>query len=91
MLYIPNSFTPQGDKINDIFLPKGIGIKDYELKIYSRWGEHFFTSNDLNIGWDGTLDRKDRIAQLGVYVYLINVTDIFGEKHTYRGQVYLIR
>jgi len=91
LLYIPNSFTPQNDGINDIFLPKGIGIKDYELKIYSRWGEHFFTSNDLNIGWDGTLDRKDRIAQLGVYVYLINVTDVFGEKHTYRGQVTLIK
>ena len=89
LLYIPNSFTPQGDKINDIFLPKGIGIKDYELKIYSRWGENFFTSNDLNIGWDGTLDRKDRIAQLGMYVYLINVIDVFGEKHTYRGRVAL--
>tara|TARA_B110000211_G_scaffold51130_1_gene56188 strand:+ start:2185 stop:3774 length:1590 start_codon:yes stop_codon:yes gene_type:complete len=90
-LYIPNSFTPQNDGINDVFLPKGIGIKHYELKIFSRWGEHFFTSDDLNIGWDGTTDSKDKIAQNGVYVYLINVTDIFGEKHTYNGQVTLIK
>jgi gliding motility-associated-like protein len=91
LLYIPNSFTPQDDGINDVFLPKGIGVKNYELKIYNRWGKHFFTSDDLNIGWDGTTDRKDKIAQNGIYVYLINVTDVFGEKHTYNGQVTLIK
>jgi gliding motility-associated-like protein len=91
LLYIPNSFTPQDDGINDVFLPKGIGIKHYELKIFSRWGEHFFTSDNLNIGWNGTTDRKDKIAQDGVYVYLINVTDVFGEKHTYNGQVTLMK
>lgn len=91
LLYIPSSFTPQDDGINDVFLPKGKGIKDYELKIYNRWGERFFTSDDLNIGWNGTTDRKDRIAQIGVYGYLINVIDIFGQKHTYNGQVTLTR
>jgi gliding motility-associated-like protein len=91
LLYIPNSFTPNGDEINDSFLPKGIGVNVYELKIYSRWGEHFFTSNDLNIGWNGTTYKKDEIAQVGVYVYLINVIDIFGQKHTYNGQVTLIK
>ena len=91
LLHIPNSFTPQDDGINDVFLPKGIGVNVYELKIYSRWGEHFFTSNDLDIGWNGITDRKDKIAQTGVYVYLINVTDVFGEKHTYNGKVTLIK
>lgn len=91
LLYIPNSFTPQRDRINDIFLPKGIGIQDYELKIYNRWGEHFFTSNDLNIGWDGTSDSEKRIAQTGVYIYLINVIDVFGDTHEYTGEVILIR
>ena len=70
MLYIPNSFTPnQSDKINNIFLPKGIGIKDYELKIYNRWGKLFFTSNDLNIGWDGTTNRNDKIVPIGIYIF----------------------
>ena len=91
LLYIPNSFTPQDDGINDVFLPKGIGVKNYNLNIYNRWGKHFFTSNDLNTGWNGSTDRKDKIAQNGVYVYLINVTDVFGEKHTYNGQVTLIK
>jgi gliding motility-associated-like protein len=91
LLYIPNSFTPQNDGVNDVFLPKGIGVNVYELKIFSRWGEHFFTSDDINIGWNGTTNRKDKIAQTGVYVYLINVTDVFGEKHTYNGKVTLIK
>ena len=91
LMYIPNSFTPQDDGINDVFMPKGIGIKDYELKIYNRWGKHFFTSDDLNIGWNGTTDRKDKTAQIGVYVYLINVIDVFGQKHTYNGQVTLTK
>ena len=54
-------------------------------------GGAFFTSDDLNIGWDGTTEREERIVQTGVYVYLINVIDIFGQKHTYNGQVTLIK
>ena len=91
VLYIPSSFTPQDDGVNDVFLPKGIGMEDYELKIYNRWGKHFFTSDDLNVGWNGTTDRKDKTAQIGVYVYLINVIDIFGHKHTYNGLVTLAK
>ena len=62
-----------------------------ELKIYSRWGEHFFTSHDIDIGWDGTADRKARIVQAGVYIYRINIIDIFGELHNYIGQVTLVK
>ena len=91
LLYIPNSFTPTNDETNEMFLPKGIGITDYELKIYNRWGEHIFTSNNLNIGWNGKTEKNNSIAQTGVYVYLINVMDIFGKKHTYTGKITLIQ
>ena len=91
LLHIPNSFSPQGDEINDIFMPQGIGVKNYELKIYNRWGEHIFTSNDLSIGWDGSHKSKTRTVQAGVYAYLINIVDIFGKKYTYNGHVNLIR
>ena len=92
LLYIPNSFTPnENDEINDTFLPKGIGVKNYKLEIYSRMGEHFFTSNDLNIGWDGTNNKNKKIAQIGVYVYSINIIDVFGMEHNYTGQVTLIQ
>jgi gliding motility-associated-like protein len=104
LLYIPNSFTPDGDGINELFSPKGMGVKKYKLDIFDRWGERIFTSNHLRgneeycshtqqdvIGWNGTLDNSERIAQLGVYMYLINLEDVFGMPHQYMGQVTLIR
>ena len=91
LLYIPNSFTPQGDGVNDIFAPKGIGISDYELKIYNRYGEHFFTSDDLAIGWDGTNKLNNKIAQIGVYIYSIYIIDVFGQEHSYTGKVTLVQ
>ena len=104
LLYIPNSFTPDGDGINDSFLPKGMGVKKYKLDIFNRWGARIFSSNHLSgneeycphnqqdiMGWNGTTYRSDRISQLGVYVYLINLEDVFGMPHQYMGQVTLIR
>ena len=91
ILHIPNSFTPQDDEINDTFLPKGVGVINYELKIYNRSGDHIFTSNDLNIGWDGSMLKNQKIVQTGVYVYTIKLTDVFGKDHSFIGQVNLIK
>lgn len=67
--YVPNAFSPNGDLVNDIFLPKGIGILTYSLRIYDRWGNLIFESNDPSIGWDGTF--KGSNAPEGVYVFVI--------------------
>ena len=55
-LYIPNSFTPfsTNDQLNDIFRAYGIGVKTFKMEIYTRWGQRVFTSNSLEVGWDGT-------------------------------------
>jgi PKD repeat protein len=45
-IYVPSAFTPDGDGVNDIFLPKGIGWRDYELRIYSRSGNQVFSTFD---------------------------------------------
>ena len=79
-------------------------ILSKRLDIFDRWGERIFTSNHLSgneeycshtqqdiKGWDGTLDKSEKIAQLGVYLYLINLEDVFGMPHQYVGQVTLIR
>jgi gliding motility-associated-like protein len=68
-LYIPNVFTPNNDGNNDVFLPIGSDVVTYELKIYNRWGQLVFTSNDVSFGWDGTIDGK--AAAGDVYVYQI--------------------
>ena len=72
-LYVPNTFTPNGDGKNDYFQPKGVGISDYKIFIYNRWGEEVFSSDNMDICWDG----GEGVA--GVYSYLINIIDKSGQ------------
>lgn len=70
--HVPNAFSPNGDQVNDIFLPKGIGVLTYSLRVFDRWGKLVFESNDPSIGWDG--NYKGANAPEGVYVYVIRGT-----------------
>ncbi|MCZ2442553.1 MAG: gliding motility-associated C-terminal domain-containing protein, partial [Flavobacteriales bacterium] len=89
-IYIPNSFTPNGDKINDFFSVGGMGYVSLEMEIFDRWGESiYFTDN--NIGWPGTIGSSDIIAKQDVYVYKIWVTSNLGEKFEYYGHINLLR
>jgi gliding motility-associated-like protein len=88
-IYMPTSFSPNGDGINDIFLPKGDGIIEYTLSIYNRWGALVFYSNDINVGWDGMVDGT--IADpMGTYVYVVTVKDAKKHDYIYRGTVNLL-
>jgi gliding motility-associated-like protein len=68
-LYIPNTFTPDGNGLNDMFQPMGVGIdeENYRMDIFDRWGENIFTSNSFRKGWDGTVKGGSKIAPQGVY------------------------
>ena len=88
-IYIPNSFTPNGDGNNDIFSPKGLGVKTYNLEIYDRWGEMIFQSGEFNKGWDGTfkgLNVKD-----DVYIYKVSIIDQNVRSYTKTGHVTLMK
>ena len=91
-LYIPNAFTPfsTNDDINNIFKAYGVGILNFKMEIFSRWGERIFTSNSIDIGWDGT-SINDNQVPVGIYIYLIEAENVFGETFKYNGQVKLIR
>jgi large repetitive protein len=88
-VYIPNSFTPDGDGINDMFQVVGVGFTEFELLVYDRWGELIFTSNRPGMGWDGTV--KGREAKTDVYVYRFTVQDPKGDTLTYMGHIGLWR
>ncbi len=90
MFYSPNAFTPNGDQNNDAFIQKGIGVKTYYLEIYNRWGEKVFTTEDIEEGWNG-YEQDGKKAKQDVYAYKTIIVDVFGETHTYSGEVYLIR
>jgi gliding motility-associated-like protein len=89
--YVPNVFTPNHDGVNEVFAGVGVNVKQSTMYIYDRWGEIIFQSNSLETPWDGTVTGSDKIAQEGVYVYLINIVDIFDRKHQYIGSVTLLK
>ena len=73
-LYIPNSFTPNGDGINDVFkITSFIPCDSYTLIIYNRWGEEVFKTYDpLNVGWDGVSNGL-KVSE-GVYTLYLQGT-----------------
>lgn len=73
-LFIPNAFTPNGDGTNEYFDVKGENVYVYKIDIYNRWGEFLFTSNNINIDWDGRYMNQD--APTGVYVYKVTFEGI---------------
>ena len=91
-LYAPNSFTPDGDGINDTWRVhiSGIDIYDFNLVIFNRWGEVVFESNNPEIGWDGSYGG--RTAPDGVYVWTIRALDERSDDvHEFSGSITLIR
>ena len=92
-LYIPNVFSPNYDGINDVFLAyPNCDLNQFEMRIFDRWGELLFVSNDPTIGWDGTYRGKK--ADIAVYAYYARyVADSFGAlvTETFKGDVMLVR
>ncbi|HRY33289.1 MAG TPA: gliding motility-associated C-terminal domain-containing protein [Bacteroidales bacterium] len=71
-LEIPNVFTPNDDQKNDRFKPRVKGeILDYNVNIFNRWGKQVYTSDDLEEGWDGTLENKGSPCADGTYFFVI--------------------
>ena len=89
--FVPNAFTPNADGINDSFQGYGFGLLKYEMMIFDRWGNEIYRTKDYNFPWDGTANNGKNIAQQDVYVYLINIEEVKGRYHSYKGIVTLVR
>lgn len=88
-LYIPNSFSPNNDLINDVFKVNVRGeVLDYKLEIFNRWGERLFSSNLVDAGWDGTYMGKP--VHNGVYIYVVFLK-VPGDVKTYSGTLEVLR
>ncbi|MDX5325915.1 MAG: gliding motility-associated C-terminal domain-containing protein [Bacteroidota bacterium] len=89
-IYIPNTFTPNNNGKNELFVFKGFGIAKFEAYILDRWGNEVYHWNDeLENGWDGTF-QGEPLPQ-DVYVYRILAWDYRGRYKEYIGNVNLIR
>jgi gliding motility-associated-like protein len=90
---VPNSFTPNGDGVNDYFFPRqllGKSLAGFKMQIFNRWGQIVFDTNKTDgRGWDGKFNDKDQPS--GVYIYTINVVLENGKQEKYTGNVTMLR
>lgn len=88
-VFVPNTFTPNGDGYNDVMFARGHKLDQIYFAIYNRWGELVFETNDKNVGWDGTY--KGKPADVGVFGYYIKVKCYNGLETFKKGNITLIR
>ena len=92
-LDMPNAFSPDGDGLNDYFLPRQMlseGVTAFKMQIFNRWGQEIFTTTKLDgRGWDGRFNGEPQPQ--GVYIYLVEVTFHNTVQEKKQGNVTLLR
>jgi gliding motility-associated-like protein len=86
---VPTAFSPNGDGINDKWEIKGFGIVRYDMKVFNRWGQLMFQSNDQKLGWDGRFNGT--VQPMDAYAFVLNIEFTDGNKITKTGNVTLLR
>jgi len=84
-IYIPNAFTPDGDRTNAYFSASTLNIVHLHIDIFDRWGTIIFSSDDLNFQWDGTYN--DKAIQDGLYPYKVIYVSTSGVQKELTGHV----
>jgi gliding motility-associated-like protein len=93
-VFMPNVFSPNRDGINDLlhpFLKTVHDIKDYQFRVFDRWGSLVFRSGQMEEGWDGKIGNRP--AAVGVYLWSLEYTLSYDEdkRQVSRGEVLLLR
>lgn len=93
IFFIPNTFTPDGDEFNQSLKPvfySGLDVYDFEFKIFNRWGELLFVTNNPFIGWDGTYGNYN--VQEGTYIWTLEFRSINNDAHLqYNGHINVLK
>ncbi len=89
--YAPAAFTPNGDIYNEKFLPIGTGWDNssFKMLIYDRWGHQILSITNPNQGWDGKINGQE--VQEDVYVWKVELKDIFHKSHSYSGTISVVK
>lgn len=88
-IFIPNTFTPNGDGRNDVFRAYGNYIKSMTMQVFNQWGELIFSGNDPANGWDGR--SKGKLQPVGVYIYVIKIVKQDGTIVNRKGSINIVR
>ena len=91
--YAPTAFSPDGDGVNDNFSVFGTGIDldNFNLKVYDRWGEIIWETNDIFETWDGKVKKHGKVAQNGMYTWRCVFLDFTGVEHEETGPITIIK
>ncbi|MBK7148539.1 MAG: PKD domain-containing protein [Bacteroidetes bacterium] len=90
MVFVPNSFTPNGDGLNDVLYVRGIGLRKLEyFRVFDRWGQMVYQTQNINEGWDGVFNGK--AADIATYVYTAKGECSSGNTVEVSGNVTLVR
>jgi gliding motility-associated-like protein len=87
--FIPNSFTPNGDEINDVWRVMGSGMYDTKLTVYNKWGNVVFNTKDLNVGWDGSYNGTKCLPDR--YTYKLDYKNHNGKQLLRTGEVLIVK
>jgi hypothetical protein len=74
-----------------VFTGMGVGIVKYEMWIYDRWGASIFYTDDIKVGWNGKMKNHSNYVKQDVYIWKVNLVDVFDEKHSYIGHVTVLK
>ncbi|MEI7472093.1 MAG: T9SS type B sorting domain-containing protein [Chitinophagaceae bacterium] len=89
-IYVPNAFSPNNDKLNDLLKPILIGMKTlHYFTIYNRYGQVLFTTSTENAGWDGSF--KGKLQAMGGYVWIAEAVDYKGNIIQRKGVTLLVQ
>ncbi len=88
-LFVPNTFTPNGDGVNDSFSARATEVKEFRLLVFNRWGEEIFAATQLSQSWDGSYHGVS--SPIDTYVWRVDLTELNGKKRTVFGHVNLVR
>ncbi len=94
IFFAPNAMTPDGDGINDVFLPvmRGFEENTYTLEIFDRWGDIIFMTSEYGKPWTGNIHGGDYYVQDDVYVWQVKVKDKENaEYRVFRGSLTVVR
>ena len=82
-IFIPKSFSPNADGVNDVFKIHSLNVDGFEMSIFDQWGEFLFSTNDISMEWDGTLYNQE--VDKGSYIYVIKLKTMNGQSRKYSG------
>lgn len=89
IMFVPNSFSPNDDGLNDYLFIRNSGMRTWNIRIYNSWGGLVYQGSNNHVSWDGT--SLNEPCQADTYIWYIDAIDYLGKSYTFRGSLLLMR